>query len=260
MIIKLVNFLKRNFIILIINIKQKIGIKYSTRRLRSGVLLKVRNIDILCRGILRESFEAKTQQAIMSNIKEGMTVLDIGANIGYYTVQMADKVGSKGKVLAFEPNPVVLEQLQLNINLNNFDNVIVEKLALSSKNGFDEFCTPEEGKESHGSLKENITFELKKKFSVKTEKLDDVLDRLGISKVDFIKIDVEGAEKLIFDGATKLLSSKHKPIIIFEAAEHLCRPFGNRVFDVLNLLYSFGYYVEQFEYGMWMALPRVERG
>lgn len=240
-------------------IKKLLRIKNTCFKLESGNIFKIRNIDIVGVHIYKgEGFESETRQAIMSRISNGMTVLDIGANIGYYTVQIASKVGSDGKVIAFEPNPVVLEQLKENINLNKLSNVIVVNLALSNNNGSSVFFTPEPGKEAHGSLKGNKTFITKQQFNVKTEKLDDVLSKLEIHNIDFIKMDVEGAEKGILEGSCCLLSNKHKPTIIFESAEHLCKPFGHRVIDVLVLLKSYGYVIEQFEYGMWLASPPVQ--
>jgi FkbM family methyltransferase len=260
MIEKIKNRLEYLYINNLIFLKKRLGINFTTFKLKSGHLFQIRNIDIVGLALLRgEHFEFITRSAIMSIICEGMTVLDLGANIGYYTIQMAHKVGNTGRVVAFEPNPVVVEQLHHNIQLNNLSNIIVETLALSNTNGTCSFCAPEPGKESHGSLKQNISFTSTKQLTVKTKKLDDVLHRLGISKVDFIKIDVEGAEKLIFQGATELLSKRHKPTIIFECAESLCQPFGHRVIDVLIFLKSFGYDIEQFDYGMWLAQPNTSK-
>ena len=256
LILTFLKTIKYYIIDLILYFKKLIGIDHTILTLDSGEFLRIRNIDMIGISLLKgQQFESVTREAIMSRVHDGMTVLDIGANIGYYTVQMAHKVGDKGNIIAFEPNPVMMAELQSSVRLNKFTNVITEQVALSDSKGTAEFCIPETGKESHGSLKQNITFTTRNQFNVQTDRLDDVLRRLNISKVDFIKIDVEGAEMLVFNGASNLLSGQYKPCIIFESAEHLCKPFGFRVFDVLSYLNAYGYSIEQFEYGMWLAQP-----
>ena len=204
--------------------------------------------------LLNKSFEKTTTDCILSRIKEGMTVIDIGANIGYYTVLMARAVGESGRVIAVEPNPLMVRELTKNIAINHIKNVAVEKIALSHENGQIEFYCPEYGAESHGSLRPNKTFQVNNTISVKTEKIDDMLARIGCEKVDFIKMDAEGAEYSIFCGGNKLLTQM-KPGIIFECAENLCEAFGGNVFDCLTYIHSRGYQLRQIDYGMWLGQP-----
>lgn len=237
---------------IVIKIKKLLHIKYTTLRLKSGLILKIRNIDIVGSAVLMKHFELVTQQSIMSSVCNGMTVLDIGANFGYFTVLMAKAVGETGRVIAFEPNPVMLEELRKNIEVNNFKNVIVVPMALSNQSGYVSLYCPNCGSESYGSLKPNNNYTVKEAISVEVEKLDNVLAKLGCSNVDFVKIDVEGAEYSIFQGAESMLRVM-KPKVIFECAESLCSAFGHNVFDVLNLLNNTGYKVTQLDYGMWLA-------
>ena len=87
--------------------------------LQSGPRLRVRLNDHLARQILNgEAFEHTVRDRMRTSVREGMVALDIGANIGYYTVQLAHWVGPTGKVVAFEPNPVMLAELERNVQLN----------------------------------------------------------------------------------------------------------------------------------------------
>lgn len=252
----IIDLFRRKLIALLLLMKNILGIQTSTIKLSSGQLFSFRNNDIVGLSIYTNAhFEQKTREAILSQLRQGMTVLDIGANIGYYTLQISQVIGGSGHLIAFEPNPTMIEQLEINIKLNNLNNLTVEAIALSDTNGKAEFCSPKPGRESHGSLMPNDTFETIGRITVKTEKLDDSLKRLGVKKVDFIKLDAEGAEMLIFKGAQKLLSNDNKPVIIFECAENLCRPFNHSVFDVLVYLNSFNYSIEEIDYGMWLATP-----
>ncbi len=249
-------YLKFIWVDIFIRIKFFIGINTTIKRLDTGELLRVRNIDQIGIAILKsEEFERITRAEVLSRVNEGMTVLDIGANIGYYTVMIASKLGENGKVVAFEPNPVMIDELVKNISLNNLKNVIIENVALADIDGTSSFWVPKQGQEGHGSLHENSTYKAENRIIVKTETLDIALQRLNINKVDLIKIDTEGSEMLIFKGAKKTLSSTEKPILIFECAEHLAKSFGYSIYDVLNELVSYGYLVEQIEYGEWLAIP-----
>jgi len=217
--------------------------------------LLVRMQDRLGRALLLYgSFEKTITDCILSQLEEGMTVIDIGANIGYYTILMARAVGENGRVIAVEPNPVMVRELTRNIAINNIKNVDIESIALSHENGQIEFYCPEYGAESHGSLRPNRTFQINNTIAVQTERIDDLLARIGCKKVDFVKIDAEGAEYSIFNGGDKLLTQM-KPRIIFECAETLREAFGGNVFDCLAYIHSKGYQLREIDYGMWLGRP-----
>lgn len=224
--------------------------------LQSGCQLKVRLNDQLARQILSDqAFEHSVLKRIRSSVQDGMVVLDVGANIGYYTVQFAAWVGPTGQVIAFEPNPAMLAELERNVRLNGLRNVIIKPVALSNRAGEVEFHCPPAGHEGHGSFHPNETFATASTIKVPTRRLDDVLADLGIDAADFIKIDVEGAERSIFQGATKLLTGSRKPTMIFECAEITCHAFGHCVLDVLREIADRGYQLEEIDYSMWYARP-----
>ncbi len=225
-------------------------------KLKSGQLLSIRLCDPLGRQILKdEAFEAATRDRILNEVTDGMTVLDVGANIGYYTVQFAQRVGPGGGVIAFEPNPVMIAELDANLKLNRLENVRILPFALCDKNAEAEFYCPQVGREAHGSLAPNETFVVNGVIRVQTRKLDDVLSELGTDAVDFIKIDAEGAERDIFRGAKRTLSAAGRPTIFFECAEAACRPFGHSVGDVVRELADCGYVIERMEDSNWLAKP-----
>ncbi|MBX2895004.1 MAG: FkbM family methyltransferase [Cyclobacteriaceae bacterium] len=250
-------FIRGLFIKFFLSVKTFVGIRSTVFKLKSGEFLKIRNMDKLGLTLINgESFEDEAREFIMNNVKEGMVVLDIGANIGYYTIKISSIVGATGKVLAFEPNPAMIEELRDNTELNKVNNVKIFPVALSDKRGELPFCLPQKGNEAHGSLKQNRTFKSVETINVPAITLDELLEKENINKVDFIKIDVEGGEYEVLRGASKLLSSKHKPVIIFESVEYLIKPFGHKVFDVLKLVADNGYEIEAIDFGgNWVAKP-----
>jgi hypothetical protein len=90
---------------------------------------------------------------------------------------------------------------------------------------------------------------------VKTVSIDDYVHEHGIQRVDCIKIDVEGAEYEAFQGATKLLSSKDKPVIMFEALDSACVNFGVTWYQVVKQVSEFGYRIHQGDTANFLATP-----
>lgn len=236
-----------------LDIKQLLNIDKTIFKLDSGEFFCIRNNDRLGRVIYTDNnFEVKTRYELISSIATGMTVIDIGANIGYYTVQFANIVGKTGKIYAFEPNPIINKLLIENINLNNYQNVIVENIALSNSDADVLMHLPNDGYEAHGSMMPNETFVSSKTIISKAITLDDYVKNNKINSIDLIKIDTEGAELLVFNGAHNVLKSM-KPKIVFECAEPLCKSFNHSVIDVLSLLKEYGYKIEEIEWGSWKA-------
>lgn len=134
-------------------------------------------------------------------LKKGDIVIDAGAYFGYFTIFASKKVGRDGKIIAFEPDPRNYRILQANLNSANLNNVIVIKKALFNKNGKislnSAFSASRvlENKEADGGLEVSCTT------------LDSELEKLGIEKVNFIKMDIEGAELEAIAGAKKTLAN-----------------------------------------------------
>ena len=158
-----------------------------------------------------EKYEPYLTELMLSKIKTGDVVLDIGANIGYDTVLFADKVGKKGKIIAIEPDPVNFEILQKNIKENKLKNVVVVQAAIGSENKKMEIYESDENYGDHRMWKEKG----RKSVEVFCRKLDDLLKELDYQKIDFIKIDVQGFEAEVIEGGKEIIE-KNKPIIFFE--------------------------------------------
>lgn len=250
------NTLKKNYQRLLLRIKIFCGINRSKVSISSNLIMNIRHNDIFGRALLKGNIpEPVVTSYLLSLVKPGMTMLDIGANIGYMTLICSQAVGNMGKVISFEPNPIMLQELKHNLELNNISNVIIEPIALGDINGKLELVLPEIGKESHSSLRPNSTFTSVGTTSVLTETLDSVVKRLSLKNIDIIKIDVEGAELLVLKGGEEVLT-KMRPLILFESAENLTEAFGYSVCDVLFFVGSFKYQLKQISYGNWLALPK----
>lgn len=140
--------------------------------------------------------------------KPGDIVFDVGAYIGYpYTLKSAKLVGNSGKVISIEPDPRNFRILAMNIKSNKLNNVIFLNVAISDKDGESPFYVRRHPMVSrmqgpHKPPPQDILETIR----VKTRCIDSILEQYNISKVDWIKIDAEGAEILCLKGARKTLS------------------------------------------------------
>ncbi|MGB9408364.1 MAG: FkbM family methyltransferase [Terracidiphilus sp.] len=231
-----------------------VGKKTVNHRLLGGGRMILDTNDHLAQQIrCEESFEPAVRQEVERIASRGVNFIDIGANIGYYTILASRLIGHENRVLAFEPQVSVVTKLRRNIDLNSLCNVEIFPFALADTPGTVIFNVPPEGKESYGSMRANGRFDVVKTVEVAMQRLDDVLFKIGNPKIGLVKIDAEGAELLILRGATQLLSSPDKPDLIFEANESNCKPFGYCVFDVLQFVHGFGYRLRQLDNEDWLA-------
>jgi len=233
-----------------------VGIKTVKQNLIGGGSMILDTNDRLAwRLRCEEAFEPEVREEIERIASRRINVIDIGANIGYYTILASRLIGPDQRVFSFEPQARAVSKLRRNIEANALSNVEVFSCALADTPGTVAFNLPAEGAEAYGSMHANGRFRVAKTVEIEAHRLDDVLERLGNPKIGLVKMDSEGAELLILRGATKLLSSPDKPNLIFEANEVNCKPFGYCVFDILQFVQSFGYKLRQVDYEDWIAEP-----
>ena len=152
---------------------------------------------------------------LQKTLKEGMNIIDIGANVGVYTVLAAEKVGKNGKVIAVEPEPKNYKRLIENINLNGFKNIIPQNIALTDHEGSERlYLSSSSGSHSLSPKEDTIS-----SIEVSLKTLDNLLEELNLKKIDIIKIDTEGSEIPILKGAEKTLKTNPN-IKIFVASYH----------------------------------------
>ena len=159
--------------------------------------------------------EPHIMQTIKDVVRPGWTAVDIGANIGYSTLLLASCVGPTGRVLAFEPLPQNFKMLEENIQLNGHTNIRAEHLALMDQPGQVELRTATAGALSWTASSMTEASQAVESQSVEAVTLDDYAQRNSIAKIDFIKMDVEGAEAAVIAGMNAILIQQ-KPLMLVE--------------------------------------------
>lgn len=144
------------------------------------------------------------------NVKEGNIVLDVGANMGYYTLIFANKVGDYGHVFAFEPEPQNCELLRKNVKINGYKNVTISKKAVSNVTGKGKLFINTYNKANHRIYD---SCDGKKFIEIDTIRLDDYFSEFN-QKIDFVKIDIEGSEYYALKGMEALLRRNSPNVVI----------------------------------------------
>jgi FkbM family methyltransferase len=179
-----------------------------------------------------------TTKLVQRVLKEGSVFVDVGANVGWFTLLGARIVGKKGIVLAFEPEPTNAGLLRRSIQLNNDNNVRLFELAASDIDG--EAILSLSPVPGFHSIRRMVGSE---KIVVPSVKLDTVAERVGIEGIDLLKIDVEGAEPevmigahgLIEDGRVGQIALEWNPEVWYEHPKTLKRLFELYQFYLLKL-------------------------
>ena len=197
--------------------------------------LRTASFTILANG----TYEALLEKTILRLSEVSKKFLDIGANMGFYAIGAA-LVNKEIEVLAFEPNPGIRNSLSENIKLNNVErNIKILEFALSNFTGNANFSVPAFTGSGGGSLMNLHPEEgSPSEFSVMVEKLDNLSAKT--SGADLIKIDVEGAEFQLIQGAIETLKATY-PTIVVELLRKWMNPFGSTPQDVVDLLANLNY-------------------
>lgn len=178
-------------------------------------------------------FELSTAAALSRLCLPGSTVLDIGANIGAHTFHLAKKVGETGRVIAFEPTTYAFTKLYRNMLLNNFNNVRLERMALSDTSGVMELAFNSSWR-SEGSELPPV------QEAMLLMTLDEYMRRYAVGRVDLIKLDVDGYEVKILRGGKETIA-KYRPHIVTELCAYALQQQGETVMNLLHFLSALGY-------------------
>jgi FkbM family methyltransferase len=211
-------------------------------RLGNGMRIQVPWMDVAGRAICEDGwYEPDTVRILSTLLRPGAVFLDVGAAFGQYALLAAGVVGDTGKVHAFEPEPVSFDWLRGNVRRNRLGNVTAAQIALG-----DAACSLDLYIGSPDNLG---TTSLRRQYNyagrtarVEVMPLDRYLERVGLGRVDVIKIDVEGAESLVFRGAEKVLATRPAMIIEFEESNQV--RFGSSCAELARMLVEKGYKLE----------------
>ncbi len=184
-----------------------------------------------------EVYEPMETDIFKKEIQPGNTVLDIGANIGYYTLIAARRVGPQGKVYAFEPDPANFRLLQKNVEANGYRNVVLVNKAVSNKNGSIRlYLNPS----NRGDHRVYDSKDGRPSLEIETVSLGHFFKPLD-KKIHFIKMDIQGAEALALEGMKGLIRGNKGLKLVTEFSPASLKLAGSRPESYLKSLKSLGF-------------------
>ena len=203
-----------------------------------GYRIKLDLNDFIQRLVYLHAFEWQETATIRSFLKPGDVFVDVGANIGYFTLLAASLVKKTGRVLAFEPSPYASARLAETIATNHISQVTLRVLALGAKSSTLPLYLPSQSGNHSPTMLAN---EGGAPIAVNVRRLDDCLKECGVENVDFMKVDVEGFEPHVLEGANTFLSQGRIRAILCEFNEVWLQKNGSSKEQLLQILTSYGY-------------------
>lgn len=191
-----------------------------------------------------QGYYEKYETKILSYFAETKTgsIIDIGANLGYYAIILGKLLRSSDILIAFEANPQIIEMLNRNIAINDLqEDIKVFNCALSDINDQKlKLYIPLKAGSSAASLNKLHPDDTNNSIEITTQRLDDVTQVRNLESICLIKIDVEGAELNVIKGALETIR-ENKPVLFVELLRKWSKIFGYHPNDVLRILQELGY-------------------
>jgi FkbM family methyltransferase len=198
---------------------------------RRGILYRLDPSSITHRQILTDGVYSPAESAfVRKRLKPSMVAIDVGANVGYFTLMFSRLVGHAGKVFAFEPTHRSFQFLTENISLNQCPNVVAFNGAVDEQSG----CLQLAEAQSYAESETNFMLLSKGNTSTVT------IDSLHLWKLDFLKTDTEGFEFRVLRGAQATLR-RCRPTILFEINPAALARYGDTAGGLIHFVSSFGY-------------------
>jgi len=245
-------------------------VKRHIKALKAPMLLDPQDVGLSRTLFYRGIHEPLATQIAKEELTEGMTVIDVGSNLGYYVLLEAGQIGSQGRLFAIEPVPRTFAILEQNIALNQIGNASAENLAMSSESAeltmnvteqFNWAHIPQ--KQMNSNRAKDMSRWVRETISVRGLTLDDFVQSRNIECVNFLRMDTEGYETEIIKGAANVLAT-HRPLkILMEVHPFLSDDIGPFA-EMLSFLYEKGLRVKYVGYKTeiiyrWPSLEQVVR-
>lgn len=182
---------------------------------------------------LQSDRDPEIQAFIRTVVPPGGVFVDVGANVGTYTVRASQVVGPRGRVIAIEAHPFTFGFLQRTIAMNGCTNVTALNTAVGddSRTARMKYARLNPGETHVGADGDT---------EIKMSSLDDCMAELGIAAIDYLKIDVEGYELFVLQGARRIIAASPAVIVQAEQSESTARRYGHSVANVVELLSAYG--------------------
>jgi FkbM family methyltransferase len=207
--------------------------------LNNDVKINLYKDSILSR-LIYDGFEKDETDYLTKILKKGDVFVDIGANIGLFSLIASKIVGDEGTVLSFEPAPLTFSRLNENVKLNNLKNIDTRNIGLSNKKGEFTFYVSNNGYDAWNSFAPSQDNKLESTLQIPVSTLDMELKDIDKTKIKLVKIDVEGWEKFVLFGGKDFFVN-FNPIVMVEFTEANTFNAGYPVYEIYDIMQDLGY-------------------
>jgi FkbM family methyltransferase len=188
-------------------------------------------------------YEPEIVDILFLKLKESNIFIDVGANEGYFSTIASKIVGNNGCVIAIEPQKRMIEVINKNLEINNSDNVYIENTALSDES-FQKLDLYLFHSLNTGASSMVNKYLFSKRQKVLTLSMEDLFKKYNIEYADLIKIDVEGFEPEVINGAKKLLGEKRIRAILIDFHESILEKRQIKSYELEQKILSYSYYLD----------------
>ncbi|GHU18728.1 hypothetical protein FACS189472_07470 [Alphaproteobacteria bacterium] len=224
------------------------GSKYKLCKTNQGLWIATIENDFVSSHIEYTSvWEPHVTDYLVKNVKQSDTIIEIGANIGYYTTLLAKLVSKNGKVYSYEANKEVYDLACLSLKMNDLSDIAtIKNVAICDKKGMVDFVCIEPDVNSGGAVNIGMSHILAEKrllhgakiMAVEAVSLDEDLPNL--ENVDWLRMDIEGSEILALQGAKRIINSSPNLTIVMEWAPNAMKKYGN-VSKLIDDMHGYGF-------------------
>ena len=239
---------KGRFVIAEIALRARVNLRFLSFRTKDGSRICFHDEGIpwgLWKGTYGDHWSI---QFCLDWLKEGETAIDVGANIGHFAVAMACKVGPKGRILAFEPNPKLVRCVLENAHANALTNIVCKPYALSDRDAISTFFIPKRHS-GEAALGRKAKFGHYRQVQVQCRSFASLASELDLSDcpIPLMKVDVEGYELDVFRGLGKTVEHIHAIMFEFDKDNYAER--GTTGEEVLAFVSALGFSIFQVDSG-----------
>jgi FkbM family methyltransferase len=194
--------------------------------------------------LIYEGFENSEIDFLNAFLSAGDCFIDIGANVGLFSLYASKKVGSAGSVISFEPSRITYDRLLENLELNGITNVRPFKLGLSDRDELLELNVSADGHDAWNTFVKSDENKFSSKEAVQVKPFDSFSEEYSINSGDIslIKLDVEGFEINVLKGALNLLSKENAPVFMVEFTDNNSISAGHCCHELYKLMLQYGYF------------------
>jgi FkbM family methyltransferase len=237
--------------------KQAVTRKHFDYDIEPGVRLRLHFDSAIAKDIYCHDHELAERAFIRRFLRPGDTFVDVGANLGLYSIIASQLVGSDGFVCAFEPDPMVYSRLLFNLQTNSCSNVKAFQLALSNADELRAMQISNAGYDAYNSfgipVRGDGTFETREVACVRYDSFARREPRLRSATM--IKVDVEGWESMVLKGAVDSLSREPAPLLQLEFNDQAAKALGLPCSELYKWLRSLGYSIYTFDLRRQQLIP-----